>query len=65
MIADRLLQRQRSEVEYQLEGLNNIGCEDVILKEGLLADVPNVANLMAHVEESLTNKLKVCHLRYV
>ena len=44
MIADRLLQLQRFEVEDQLEGLNNIGCEEIILKEVLLTEVPNVAN---------------------
>ena len=27
MIADRLLQRQRAEVEDQQEGLNDIGCD--------------------------------------
>ena len=59
MIADRLLQRQRTEVEDQQEGLNNIGCDEVILKGVLLTEVPGVANPMAHVLESLTNKLDV------
>ena len=32
LIADKLLQRQRAEVEAELEGLNDIGCNEVILK---------------------------------
>ena len=59
MIADKLLQRQRTEVEDDQEGLNNIGCDEVILKGVLLTEVPNVANPMAHVLKSLTNKLDV------
>ena len=59
MIVDRLLQFQRSEVEDQLEGLDNMGCDEVILKGVTLTKVPNVANPMAHVLESLTNKLDV------
>ena len=57
MIADRLLQRQRAEVEDELEGLNNIGCDEIILKGVMLTEVPNVANPMAHVLKSLTTKL--------
>ena len=57
LIADRLLQRQRTEVEDEWEGLNNIGCDEVILKAVMLTEVPNVANPMAHVLKSLTRKL--------
>ena len=57
MIADRLLQRQRAEVGDELEGLNSIGCDEVILKTVMLTEVPNVANPMAHVLKSLTTKL--------
>ena len=55
MIADRPLQRQRAAVEDQLEGLDNMGCDEVILKGVMLTEVPNVANPMANVLESLTN----------
>ena len=57
MIANKLLQRQRAEVENEREGFNDIGCDEIILKTVLLTEVPNVANPMAHVLESLTNKL--------
>ena len=56
-IADKLLQRQRAEVEDELEDLNNIGCDEIILKGVMLTEVPNVANPMAHVLKSLTTKL--------
>ena len=56
-IADRLLQRQRAEVEDELEGLNNMGCDEIILKGAMLTELPNVANPMAHVLKSLTTKL--------
>ena len=59
MIADKLLQRQRAEVEDERDGLNNFGCDDVILKGVLLTEMPNVAKPMAHVLESLTNELDV------
>ena len=49
MIADKLLQRQRAEVEDVLEGLNNIGCDEVILRGVMLPEVPNVANPIAHL----------------
>ena len=55
MIADRPLQRERAAVEDQLEGLDNMGCDEVILKGVMLTEVPNVANPMANVLESLTN----------
>ena len=57
MMADKLLQRQRTEVEDELEGLNNIGCDEVILKGVMLTEVPNVANPMTHILKSLNNKL--------
>ena len=57
MIADELLQRQRSEVEDEHEGFNNSASDDVFIKGVLLTEAPNVANPMAHVLESLLNKL--------
>ena len=54
-IADRLLKRQRTEVEDEREGLNNVGCDEVILMRIMLTEVPNVANPMAHVLKSLTS----------
>ena len=57
MIADELLQRQRIEVEDEQEGFNNSGADDVFIKGVLLTEAPNVANPMAHVLESLVNKL--------
>ena len=53
MIADRLLQRQRAEVEDELGGLNNIGFDEIILKGVILTEVTNVANPMAHVLKAL------------
>jgi hypothetical protein len=57
MIADQLLQRQRTEVEDEQEGLSNSAAEDVFIKGVLLTEAPNVANPMAHVLDSLVNKL--------
>ena len=57
MIADELLQRQRIEVEDEQEGFNNSVADDVFIKGVLLTEAPNVANPMAHVLESLLNKL--------
>ena len=51
------MQRQRAEVEDEQEGLNNIGCDEIVLKGVILTEVPNVANPMAHVLKSLTTKL--------
>ena len=57
MIADRLLQQQRAEVEDDVEGLNNIGCDEIFLKGIMLTAVPSVANPMLHVMESLSNNM--------
>ena len=57
MIADQLLQRQRSEVEDEQEGFNNSASDDVFIKGVLVTEAPNVANPIAHVLESLVNKL--------
>ena len=59
MIADRLLQRQRTEVEDEIEGLNSISCDEVIVKGVLLTESPNAANPMAQVLKSLKIKLDV------
>ena len=47
MIADKLLQRQRTEVEDQLEGLDNMGRDEFILKGVMMTDLPNITNPMA------------------
>ena len=59
MIADRLLQRQRTEVEDEIEGLNSISCDEVIVKGVLLTESPNAANPMEQVLKSLKIKLDV------
>ena len=56
-IADRLLKLQRTEVEDEREGLNNVGCDELIIQRVMLTEVPNVANPMAHVLKSLTSNL--------
>ena len=57
MIADQLLQRQRTEVEDEREGFNDYASDDVFIKGVLLTESPNVTNPAAHVLESLVNKL--------
>ena len=59
MIADRLLQHQRTEVEDEKEGLHNFGCDEVIVKGVLLTEAPNAANPMSAVLESLKRKLDI------
>ena len=57
MIADQLLQRQRTEVEDEQEGFNKYACGDVFIKGILLTEAQNVDNPIAHVLDSLLNKL--------
>ena len=57
MIADQLLQRQRSEVEDERDGFNNYASDDVYIQGVLLTESPNVTSPIAHVLESLVNQL--------
>ena len=59
MIADRLIQNQRTEVEDEKEGLYNFGCDEVIVKGVLLTEAPNAANPMSAVLQSLKRKLDI------